>query len=129
MENLHHYKHDYEHNGGSFVLVGLEIIKVYLNTSCQYAKAQKMKRQLFLKIALFLLLPAVSWSQTRQQAVQQHGWYMLSEITALINIGDYIPNTNFTSMDLSKNGNNRSYGLGSIIHRPSLTLLLVTAGL
>ncbi len=24
MENLHHYKHDYEHNGGSFALVGLE---------------------------------------------------------------------------------------------------------
>lgn len=24
MENLHHYKHDYEHNGGSFALVGLQ---------------------------------------------------------------------------------------------------------
>ncbi len=36
-----------------------------------------MKCRSWLKIALVIGIPAVSWSQTRQQAVQQHGWYML----------------------------------------------------
>jgi MFS superfamily sulfate permease-like transporter len=29
MENLHHYKHDYEHEGGSFKLQGLENHKAF----------------------------------------------------------------------------------------------------
>lgn len=36
-----------------------------------------MKCRSWLKIALVIGIPVVSWSQARQQVVQQHGWYML----------------------------------------------------
>lgn len=41
MENLHHYKHDYEHNGGSFALVGLENHKSLSQHELSVRKKQK----------------------------------------------------------------------------------------